>query len=278
MPFLELFDETLDINSTENYDLSIQVSRDGFSFCLLDTIRNKYVLIRSFEPEENKYYNAEKIEEIITQDDFLIRKYKNVSLIMPSQKFTIIPSPLYDPGKRDALFTFNHVKDDDTIIATNKLNDPDSYLVFAVSESILELFNNIYPGIHPVHHVKSLFEHISHSRKSVNTNIIHVHVERDFFNLIVFKNNLLSFCNTFSYRNISDIMYYVLNVFRKLDLRQEETIYLSGMTEKFDDLSSKLSIYIRNVKFAVPKGNFTFSYVFDDVELHRFLNLFIIIK
>ena len=48
MPFLELFDETLDINSTENYELSVQVSPDGFPFCLLDTIRNKYVLLRSF--------------------------------------------------------------------------------------------------------------------------------------------------------------------------------------------------------------------------------------
>ena len=36
MPFLELFDETLDINSTENYELSVQVSPDGLSFCLLD--------------------------------------------------------------------------------------------------------------------------------------------------------------------------------------------------------------------------------------------------
>ena len=67
MPFLELFDETLDINSTENYELSVQVSPDGFAFCLLDTIRNKFVLIRSFEPEENKYFNADKVNEILDQ-------------------------------------------------------------------------------------------------------------------------------------------------------------------------------------------------------------------
>ena len=58
MPFLELFDETLDINSTENYELSVQVSPEGLSFCILDSIRNKFVLIRSFEAEENKYFNA----------------------------------------------------------------------------------------------------------------------------------------------------------------------------------------------------------------------------
>ncbi len=278
MPSLELFDETLDINSTENYDLSAQISRDGLSFCLLDTIRNKYVLIRSFEPEENKYFNAEKLHELIAQDDFLTRKYKKISIIMPSHKCTMIPAPLYDPAKKDELFSFNHIIEEDNKIIANKLADPDTFLVFAVSNSILELINNFYPEINPAHHIKPLLEHISHTRKNAGRDYIHVHIERDYFNLIIFNNNLLKFCNTFSYRNISDILYYVLNVFSKMEIKQEETIHLSGLTEKYDDLSSNMSIYIRNVKFAVPSGNFTFSYVFDDMELHRFINLFTIVN
>ena len=66
----------------------------------------------------------------------------------------------------------------------------------------------------------------------------------------------------------------MLNTFRILDIKQEETIYFSGLTEKYDDLSSSISLYVRNIKFAEPSGNFTFSYVFNDMELHRFINLF----
>src|SRR5450759_1615047 len=96
MPFLELFDETLDINSTDNYELSVQVSPNGFAFCLLDTLRNKFVLIRAFEPEENKYFIADKINELISKDDFLTKRYKKVNIVMPSPKFTIVPAPLFD--------------------------------------------------------------------------------------------------------------------------------------------------------------------------------------
>ena len=102
---------------------------------------------------------------------------------------------------------------------------------------------------------------------------IHIHVERDFFNLIIFDNNSLKLCNTFSYRNISDILYYVLNVFKNLDIKQEETIHFSGQTGKYDDLTSNFSIYVRHIMFAIPAGNFTFSYVFNDLDLHRYLNL-----
>jgi hypothetical protein len=278
MPFLELFDETLDINSTENYELSVQVSQDGFAFCLLDTIRNKFVLLRSFEPEESKYFNADKINEILTKDDFLNKRYRKVNAVMPSARFTIVPAPLFDPGKKDEYFTFNHLSNDGNIIISNKLNDPDSFLVFSVFRSFVDLLGSFHPGVIPYHQVKPLLNYISHSRKSVNGNYIHIHVEREFFNLIIFEHNLMKFCNSFKYRNITDILYFALNVFRNLGINQEETIHLSGLTEKYDDLSSNFSLYIRSVKFAEPAGNFTFSYVFNDTDLHRFLNLFSLVN
>ena len=278
MPFLELFDETLDINSTENYELSIQVSPDGLSFCLLDSIRNKFIMIRSFEAEENKYYNADKISELIRNDDFLSKRYKKVNYVTVSSKFTLIPAPLYDPGKKVEYFMFNHNLKEDSIVLADKTNDPDAFLVFSASKSISEVMNSFYPGVYPHHHIKLLLDHTSSTRKSVIGNYIHVHVERDFFNLIIFNNNILKFCNSFAYRNISDILYYVLNVFKNLDIKQEETVYFSGLTEKYDDLSSSFSLYIRNIKFSEPSGNFTFSYVFNDTELHRFINLFTVVN
>jgi hypothetical protein len=242
MPFLELFDETLDINSTDNYELSVQVSPDGLSFCLLDAIRNKYVLIRAFEPEENKYFSADKIKELINKDDFLLKHYKKVRLIMPSARHTIVPAPLFDPGKKDEYFTFNHIKDEDSSIIFNKLSDPEAFLVFSVSKPFKDLMNSFYPGIHAFHYIKPLLSHISHVSKGRPDNYIHIHVEREFFNMIIFSNNTLKYCNSFNYRNISDILYFVLYVFRKLDMKQEETLYFSGLTEKYDDLSSNFAI------------------------------------
>jgi len=274
MPFLELFDETLDINSTENYELSVQVSADGFIFCLLDKIRNKYVLLRSFGPETNKYFSADMINEIFGKDDFLPRKYRKINVVIPSPKFTLVPAPLFDPGKKDEYFTFNHSIDEGNIILANKISDPDAYIVYSSSKNVHDVIYSHLPMVHPVHHIKPLLIHISHSRKSVNGNYIHIHIEREFFNLIIFNHNVLRFTNSFNYRNINDILYFVLNVFKRLDIKQEETIHLSGLTEKYDDLSSNLSIYVRNIRFAEPSGNFTFSYVFNDADLHRFLNLF----
>jgi hypothetical protein len=274
MPFLELFDETLDINSTENYELSVQMSFDGFSFSILDTIRNKYILLRSSEPDENKYFTADNIIELISKDDFLTKKYRKTNLVIPSSGFTLVPAPLFDPGKKDEYFTFNLIKNESDIVLTNKIPDPDAFIVFSVPVSLSEISTRFYPAAYPFHHTKPLLNQVSHNSKSTDSRYIHVHVEKEFFNMLIFDHNILKFSNTFNYRNISDILYYVLNVFKGMGINHDETIHFSGQTEKYDDLFSNFALYIRNLKFTDPSGNFTFSYVFNEIELHRYINLF----
>ena len=278
MPFLELFDETLDINSTENYELSVELSLDSLSFCILDTIRKKFIMLRSFQPDNSRKYSSEDISEIISKDDFLTKKYKKIIIIVPSSKFTLIPSPLFDPGRKDEYFSFNHIPSENNIILNNKLTDPDSFLIYSLSQPLYNLVKNIWPGVHPLHHLKPLLDSVCESGRKGTDNYIHIHVERDFFNLIFYNQNILKFCNSFNYRNTSDIMYYTLNVFKSMGIKQEETIFLSGQTERYDDLYSNLSLYVRNVRFAELIGNFTFSYVFNEANLHRYINLISVVN
>jgi hypothetical protein len=274
MPFLELFDETLDINSTENYDLSVQISPGGFAFSILDTIRNKWILMRSTDPDDNKSLSAEKVSELISKDDFLTKRYRKVNIVMPSPKFTMVPAPLFDPAKKDEYFTFNLARDADDVILVNKIPDPDAYIIFSVSKPLFEISEQYYPAIHPFHHTKPLLNQLSHSSKSVNGHYVHVHVEREFFNIFIFDHSILKFSNAFNFRNITDILYYVLNVFKRMGISHDESVYFSGLTEKYDDIYSNFALYVRNLKFTDPSGSFTYSYVFNDIELHRYFNLF----
>ena len=273
MQFQELFDETLDINSTEHYELAVQISASNVAFCILDSIRNKYVLLRTFDAEDDNL-SASKIDEIMQKDNFLNRTYKKATVICATEKSTIIPVQLYDPAKKDEYFYHNHLHENNAVVLSNKIPEPDAYTVFEISKSDHDSITNQIPNATFVHHLKPLLNHVYRAGKSSKDDYIHLHIEKDFFNLIIQNSNKLKFCNSFTYRSINDVLYYVMNILKDSEINQETTIRLSGFAEMYDDLTSALSFYIRQLKFSQPSGNFNFSYVFNDSVLHRYINLF----
>jgi hypothetical protein len=274
MPFWELFDETLDINSTDKYELVIQINFTNITFCILDSIRNKYILLRSFEADDNDYFTASKIDEIMQNDDFLNRKYKKATIIIPTEKSTLVPIQLYDPAKKDEYLNLNHLRENNAVIFANKMTTPEAYSVFEISKSIYDIITSRYLNITLVHHLKPLLNHVCRAGKNFRDDYIHLHIEKDFFNLIILNSNSLIFCNSFTYRNANDILYYVMNVLNSFEINRETIIHLSGLVEKYDDMTSAFSVYIRQLKLSQPSGNFSFGYVFNESVLHRYINLF----
>jgi hypothetical protein len=274
MPFLELFDETLDINATENYELSVQVSVDELSFCILDTLRNKFVLLRSYEPEDNSRFDPYRLNEIIRKDDFLTRRYKKTCLITPTSKSTLIPSPLFDDSKKGDYLAFNQITTEGGRVLTNILRDPDVVIIYSLPDGIADILNANFPGGSLIHQLKPLFHYIKTDRRSVGSNYVHVHFEGDYLNMVIFDQNTLKFSNTFQYKTISDIEYYVLYVLRRINFSQNDVVYFSGRVIKQEEVLHAFSNYLKNIRFALPAGNYTYSYVFNETELSKFLILF----
>lgn len=273
MPFLELYDETLDINSTENYELSVQISSDDISFCLLDTLRNKFVMLRSYEPEDNSRFDPYRLNEIIRKDDFLPRKFRKTNIITPTQRSTLVPGPLFEDSRKEDYLDFNQKKADRERVMISKIKNSDIYAIFSLQEGFADLLKGLFPEGNIMHSLKPLFQYVHFNRRSTGNNI-HIHFEKDYLDTVIFDPNELKFCNTFNFKSMSDIEYFVLYVLKKMNVRQDETIYLSGRTKEKEELRHAFSKYLTDVRFALPQGNYTFSYVLSEAELHRFLLLF----
>ncbi len=276
MPFLELLDETLDINSTESYELSVEVSHDYLSFSILDTLRNKYVMLRSYEPEDGISYDERKLGDLLSMDDFLIRRFRRTSIITPSGSSTLVPAPLYDESKKEEYFRLSHHYVSGQNIMVNELKEPEAYVVFALPSDINDLVRNFFPKSTPCHQLKPLLQFFSANRRITGSSQVNVHVDKEYLNISVFDQNSLRLCNTFNYQTASDIRYFILYVFKRLGLSQNDTVYFSGRISGHDDVMYSLSDYLRNIRYAQPAGNFTLSYVFNETEIHKYLNLFIL--
>lgn len=269
-------DETLDLNLTQSYHLSIQVGLNGLSFCILDPVRNKYIVLEhyNFKPHPlfDDYLN--ELENFLNNHTILNQSFKNVKLIWLSRKNTLIPDQLFNKNKLKPLIELTHSLDDLDEIHYKPLKYNDIVSTFIVPNLIAALFIKKYPQIAFYNQQIPFINHIIQKHHSEQTKGF-VNIQQDFFEFAVIKNGQIQFCNNFKLTTAAEMAYFILYALEqnKLDIENIEII-LSGMIQKDSEQYQTLNKFIKTIKFDSRPEDFTYSYTFNKIPHHTFTNLF----
>jgi len=273
---LAFLDETLDLNLTKTYHISIQASLNGFSFCVLDTVQNKYVALKHYPIRESLPTEdwVKEIERILKEDDFLNKDYNSVSFMEVSGKSTLIPAALFDKNNLKLYLEFNTYIDELDEIHFNKIDKTDVYNVFTTNTYLASSLKTHFPNLEFYHQTSSFLNHFGSLSKTNNSQQIFINVNYDFIDIAVWGKSKLLLNTNMPYRKESEITYLILNVYQQLKLSRENTeLKISGFINKNASVINDLKKYIRQVRFSKQSESFSYSYTFTPIEGHQFLNL-----
>jgi len=277
---IDLVDESFDPKKNGTYHLSILWAAKTVAYAILDTQTNKYLAL---------HYSADNNRDILVpfSTEGLTSLFKSVSCAIAHNKFTLIPSALFDEENKESLLRFTHPVGKDEKIHSDKLQNLDARNLFTISKSSELLIREKFPNVHFMHSATSFIESLlirnkNNTGKKVFANFNTplssgggVGGEAGYFEIAIFDGRELLFSNAFKYKTSEDIAYYILFVYEQLGLNPEEIeLVLSGAIEKTAKEHSLLYNYIRNVKFATRPDSFNYSYKFDEVPSHNFWSLF----
>lgn len=268
-------DETLDINTTQSYHLSIQVSLNGFSFSILDTVRNKFVALKNYPFDKQKGVPEDQLKDIFKKDEFLSRKYKSSSYFFITDKSTLVPSPLFNKEKIKEYLMFNHPLGEHDKIFYNQIKNAGTYTVYSIPVTICEILDKQFPEIKSYHQSVPFIEQILlKNQPSGFEYSAFIHVTRGIFDIAVTQSKKLMLYNQFRYRNENDFIYFVLNIFEQLKLNPGNTLLLlSGELTKTSKYYESVKKYIKSIKFEKRDSQFTYSYTFNQIPEHTFIPL-----
>ncbi len=273
---LSLLDETLDINIIKSYHLSIQIDLNGFSFCLLDTIRNKYVALKHYTFDPLSEDPAKSIRAIFEQDEFLKREFKGSKMIFTTRQSTLVPQPLFNKDKVKDYFSFNHSLNNNQFeIFFNRLKHAEAYVVFAVPAPLPSIVHEYLPAMKLFHQSVPLIENIFLNRRDHKDQVVvYMNISEKLFDIVVIDDKKLNLHNCFSFKDENDLLYFTLYIFEQQKLDPGDTeIVLSGRITKTMKQYEVLKKYIRHIRFDTPNTQFTYSYTFNEIPSHTCLNL-----
>jgi len=265
---IDLIDGSFDISQSENYNLFIQIGMDGLSFCLFNTIFNKFVVLRSYSLSGAEISDYRAIFEC---DDLLGLRYGDSRHIWISPRCTLVPENLFDNREADLYLTFNHGKAAGGQTLHNYIRSANLYNVFSYPEALTTLFQLYQPNIRFFHHATPLIEHMSTMCES-NVSVYYYSGNLD---ITIMEKTKLLFYNTFQINVPEDSVYYYTMVLNSLSISHLSTrlLYAGNCTNMPSEIAI-LKDFSECVIDFEPPSDVAYSDCIPESFRKDFINLF----
>lgn len=265
----------LDFNNLEKYHLSIQLSLDGFSFCIYNIHSKDILHFKTFEfideHEISPYKHLELVEQIFTTEEILRHNYKSVSVTHYNNLVSQVPKPIFDKNNLSNYLKYSIKVLENDYITYDELKNSEIVNVYIPFVNINNFLFDTYGSFVFKHSSTVLIECLLNEFKNNAENHCFVNVSKKTFEVVVLNNKKLLLYNIFNYKTKEDFIYYILFIAEQLNLNPEEfQLILMGDIEKESELYKITYQYIRNVSFY---NNLSYNNILEGLSSHQHYTL-----
>jgi len=264
------------LNESTSCHLSIQIRQDGFSFAVLNIPEQKYIALEyyDFQAQNNSSDLTHRIDLIFEQQKLLNKDFTSVSVAMSDTLNSLTPKSLYDKTNGKEILRFNQPVLQNESETSDWIESIEAYNSYVIPEDLKRCMLKKIPKVKWKHDSSILIESLLQQFKLEEGEKVYLSVQNTFFELAILEGKTLKFFNSFSYKTEADLLYYLLFTLEQLNINPDQApLILSGGIDKDSKVYQLLYRYVRHISFAKRNPNYTYSFVFDEVDEHHYYKL-----
>lgn len=228
--------------------LSILITQDGFSFCILSN-ENEVIQAEKIGIPKTSNYAKElllKLQEKINVEFVLNNQLKAVKLTYENDTFSLVPNLFFDPTKLSHYIKYSTAILANDYFAYDSLQQLPITNIYIPYVHINNYLHEIFGEFEYQHHLSLLLDSLYNEKNK--SEICFGVITRNYLNLLCFKNQEVLLCNAYAFETTEDIAYYLLFALEQLGVNREELqLYLSEHTEN-ELLLAYVTPYVKTVK------------------------------
>lgn len=230
--------------------LSLQVSPDGFSYAITDTLNNRTIAVD--EVLFDGFSRTHKVEELywkaFIDNRELTKAYDEVVVLHDNNMNTFVPLPLFDDELAGSYLQY-HTKVFETDFFTH--DTLENYEMANVYIPYVNLNNYLIDQFGPFdykHTNSILVSKLLDWTRNIEEKQVFAHFGKTHFELVVAQNRKLLLFNSFEYNHEADFVYYLLFTAEQLQLNPEHfKLHLLGEIAEDSELFRMTYKYVRHV-------------------------------
>lgn len=238
--------DTFAIRSSGKYIMSIRLCQDGLSFSAYNPEEEHTFFYRKVDFDRSLPY-INSIKETFFENDILLRNYKRVSVLFVSSQYTLVPAHVLKDKKESRLLSFVF-SDTENKTLNNFIEPEQAHLLFGINEEVYEFCSRSIIDPVFIHHMMPLLVMLKKQNLPGKSAHLFVIARRKTIDLICFNEGKLLLVNSFAYKQLEDLLYYIFNVWRHLEMNQlNDRLSLAGDAVLCNRISQSLKPYIRHI-------------------------------
>lgn len=249
-------------NILTNQELSIQISLNGLSFCILQKDTNTISYINHVENKLEQTPNRllEILKKVLETNTSLQKNFTSIQVIYVNALATLVPKALFNEAHLADYLKYNTKILKTDFIAFDTISINQSVNIYVPYMNINNYLFEQFGTFNYKHYATILIEEILQLEKHSEEEKIYIHVTKNHFEIMVTNQGKLILYNRFDYYSKEDFIYYILFTAEQLQLNPEtvKLVFLGDILET-DALYEIAYKYIRNIEFAVPKTKYKFK-------------------
>jgi len=267
----------IDFSNLSDKHLSIQLSLDGFSFCIINTVENQFEKLEH-HPFHNGSPTPEKllnnVVDLFSKNKDLQKRYGSVNITHVNQLSSLVPKSLFDEEHSRDYLKFSTKTYSNDYIVHDELENHDMINVYIPFVNVNNFFLERFGSFEYKHFSTVLVNNLMNTYKYSEHPHMFAHIGHDRFEIVVIARNKLMLYNSFDYQGKEDFIYYVLFTAEQLDLDPEKfELVLAGKISTESDLYDVAYKYVRKVSLLEIRSQFKFSSNISEATQRRHFTL-----
>jgi hypothetical protein len=238
--------ENIHLNDLEHAVLTFRVHPEQIAFALYD--RHDPAVFFYHSVEGNKHASAfAAFQDIFFENDFFSLPFKEVRLINHTSTFTYIPSLIFEDKDKETYMRFLFTETTDKILS-HSIRNQGITVIHTLPENVYDFFHRSFSGMKIVHHTAPLITYFQKKNRTVDGNRLIVLLQGSGMDILCFSRETLLLANYFHWKEIQDVVYYILFTWKQLKFDQlHDFAYVAGADESKQTLIGILTEYFQQV-------------------------------
>lgn len=267
------------IDKLSNLELSIQVSLNGLSFCILNNKDNAFCYLNQviFEKKQTPNILLDKLIDCLNNTEELKQPFSKIHVIHENELSSLIPKTLFNEEHIADYLKFNSRILQSDYITYDEILANESVNVYVPYVNINNFLYDTFGTFEFKHFSTILIESLLVLEKNSEDLKMYVHVATNHFEIIVIDSGKLVLYNSYEHHTKEDFIYYILFVAEQLELNPEAfKLILIGNISENDTYFNVVYKYVRHI--SVENKNSFLDYsdsISDNIKYnHIILNSF----